>query len=713
MGWRDHAGARLLGAALSTLLAATLVQAPGVAGSTAATQPDRPPIYLVTLTGAGTAGSAQTAAQLEQRQDLVLAAVGGAEPVYRWTTALNGFAARLTDGQVATLRGRSDVSLVEANDIRRLTAGPATGRRLDGHRTPGTGDGRNTVIGLVDTGIWPESPLFATSPALGRGGFTGTCQAGQQWSADQCSAKLVGARWFVEGFGADRLRSSSYLSPRDDSGHGTQLASIAGGNARVDISVRGERLGRFSGSAPLARLAVYKSCWSAPDPADDGCATADVVTAVDRATADGVDVLNLPIDGADEPAAGFDTVDRALLGAAEADIVVVTAAGNDGGRSYAAHAVPWATTVGAATAPQPRGLLRLGARGPRLSGAMTDRRPVRGARLVRGAEVPSAGSSRTAARLCVPGSLDAARVAGRVVVCDRGRIGRVDKSAAVARADGAGMILVNNRAEQALDTDLHSVPTLQVRAGERPRLHHWLDRHPRGRVTLRPARDSRPPAGAAAWSAGGDPRESWVKPDLVAPGAGLLSARPMGRTSWGYLSGTSGASALVAGEAASLRASRPRWTEAEVRSALATSADSAGQSPLRQGAGVLDPAAATEPGLLFDTSPARYRGLLDGEVSGAWLNTPSLRFDPSRLKLGRSVRSVGPGRSVWSVRVEGLGEAKVSVAPAALTMRPGQVARFRMQVFPDTQGRLPAGEGTVVWTSSDGRTVRVPVVIAR
>lgn len=704
---------RLLGAALSTLLAAALVTAPSTSGAAPSPTPGPDRIYLVTLAGAGTSDSSATAAELEHRQDDVLAAIGSPDPVYRWTTALNGFAARLSDGQVTTLRARPDVSLVEPNDVRRLTAAPITGRRLDGHRQPGTGDGRDTVIGLVDTGIWPESPLFAPSPALGRTGFGGTCQPGQQWSADQCSAKLVGARWFVDGFGADRLRSSSYLSPRDDSGHGTQIASIAGGNARVDITVRGERLGRFAGVAPRARLAVYKACWSAPDPADDGCATADVVTAIDRATADGVDVLNLPIDAADEPSSGFDTVDRALLGAAEADIVAVTAAGNDGRSSYAAHAVPWATTVGAATAPQPRGVLRLGARGPRLHGAMTDRRPIRGARLVRGADVPAADATRTAARLCVPGSLDAGKVAGRIVVCDRGRIGRVDKSAAVARADGAGMVLVNNRPAQALDTDLHSVPTLQVRASDRARLHRWLDRHPAGPVTLRPTRDSRPAAGAAAWSAGGDPREAWVKPDLIAPGVGLLAARPIGGLSWGYLSGTSGASALVAGEAASLRGSYPRWTAAEVRSALATSAGTAGQSPLRQGAGVLDPAAATEPGLLFDTSPARYRGLLDGDVAGAWLNSPSLRFDSSRLKLGRSVRALGPGRSVWSVRVEGLGGVKVSVAPAVLTMRPGQVARFRMQVFPDAQGRLPAAEGAVVWTARDGRTVRVPVVTGR
>ena len=102
------------------------------------------------------------------------------------------------------------------------------------------------------------------------------------------------------------------------------MASIAVGNAGVSTGLDGLP-GRYAGAAPDARLAVYKACWSAPDPADDGCATADLVTAVDHAVQDGVDVLNLSVRGAPDTGA----VERALLGAAEAGVVVVAAAGND------------------------------------------------------------------------------------------------------------------------------------------------------------------------------------------------------------------------------------------------------------------------------------------------------------------------------------------------------------------------------------------------
>ena len=69
------------------------------------------------------------------------------------------------------------------------------------------------------------------------------------------------------------------------------------------------------------------------------------MAAIDQATEDRVDVLNVSVGGPAE----IDTVERALLGATEAGIVVVGAAGNRGDRSYAAHPSPWVVTVGATT----------------------------------------------------------------------------------------------------------------------------------------------------------------------------------------------------------------------------------------------------------------------------------------------------------------------------------------------------------------------------
>ncbi|UAL30876.1 S8 family serine peptidase [Nocardioides rotundus] len=409
-------------------------------------------LHLVTLRAGATPEDGESA----------LAAVEAPRPVYRWSRALRGYAVSLTRRQAEELQADPDVELVEPDRRLRLAGRPEA---ADPGASPYSRrqGGRGTVIGFVDTGLWPDSPLFADARGLGRpGGFAGRCQTGPGWPASACNGKVAGARWFLAGFGAENLRSSSAVSARDDSGHGTQMASLAAGNADVSVDLDGRDAGTYSGVAPRARVAVYKACWTAPDPADDGCSSADVVTAIDRAVADGVDVLNLSVAGS----RSFDTVERALLGAAEADVVVVAAAGNTGRTELASHTSPWVTTVGGLVGVQRRGEVRLDDGSLRLEGAMLSSGGTATVPVVRAADAATAGARREDARLCRPGSLDAGAVAGALVVCDRGVVGRVDKSAAVARADGVGMILLNrDSGPDGVAADLHAVPTVTWRAG--------------------------------------------------------------------------------------------------------------------------------------------------------------------------------------------------------------------------------------------------------
>ncbi len=204
--------------------------------------------------------------------------------------------------------------------------------------------GRGVVVGVVDTGIWPENPSFTGLPQRTPGtaralpGFHGACARAQDWSASDCTDKVVSARWFVSGFGEENLASTEYLSARDGTGHGSHVASVAAGDHGVRVQVDGQRFGTTSGMAPAARLAVYKACWTAPDPDDDGCSTADTVAAVDRAVADGVDVLSYSVSAREPAHDPDDSVERAFLGAASAGVFVATSAGN-GGRAgtVAAH----------------------------------------------------------------------------------------------------------------------------------------------------------------------------------------------------------------------------------------------------------------------------------------------------------------------------------------------------------------------------------------
>nr|WP_180934379.1 S8 family serine peptidase [Nocardioides ungokensis] len=242
-GVNRHLRRALVAAGSAAALVASTAALIGTSAPAQATATGPTQLYLVTLDGPGTSGyhgilpTPLNRVEMRQEQDAVLARVGEPEPVYRWTTALNGFAVRLTRAQADEVALAPHVTLVEKNAVRHLAGAPAhtAGLAGSGHQKGGAG----TVVGVVDSGIWPDSPLFADVPHLGRAprSFHGECQGGDDWDAATCNRKLVGARWFVDGFGADRVRTSSSLSARDDDGHGSEMASIAAGNAGVSVLV--------------------------------------------------------------------------------------------------------------------------------------------------------------------------------------------------------------------------------------------------------------------------------------------------------------------------------------------------------------------------------------------------------------------------------------------------------------------------------------------
>ena len=712
-----RAGVR--GAAGWFALAAALVTPWSFAPSSDADDDPAPgtELYLVALRSPGTSGYDGSlsvrdyrAAMLTQ-QDRLLDQVGESEPVYRWTTALNGFAVHLTTLEAGRLAAQPQVRLVERDTVRPVT-GTATSAPAAGPSYGASGaGGRGTVIGFVDTGVHPQSPVFAYRSGLGPRprSFRGSCEPVGTWDRSDCNDKIIGARHFVAGFGAGHLRSGADTSPYDDDGHGTQLASLAAGNAGVNALDGDQNHGTFSGSAPEARVAVYKACWSAPDPDDDGCSSADVVAAVDAAVADRVDVLNVAVAGSPT----LDTVDLALLGAAEQDVFVSAAAGNNGAR--AGHAQPWVTTVGGTTGPRRTGTLTL-ADGTVLSGAMTATRGVGPAQIVLARDIPAPGRSERDARYCVPGALDAGRAAGRLVVCDRGLVARVDKSAAVRLADGVGMVLVN-RSGNDLGADFHALPSLHLGAADGRLLRAALAR--RGALTGRLAREAARDVKARLLPTSGSGSGSGlsVEPDLVAPGAELLAATsPSGSEArWELTTGTSAATARVSGWAARVRAAHPDWPAARIRSALMTSGTSVGGEPgsLRQGAGQPRPDVALRPGLVYDVPRSAWRRALNRQDAER-LNLPSVLLSngPATATLTRRVTNVGSRSMYYSAQAWGFTSHRVQVTPAALRIGPGETRTVRIRVTARPGVRPRADSGWVAWRGANGTRARIPVVLA-
>lgn len=680
--------------------------------------------------------------RLLAEQDDVLAGIGHPQVAYRYTTALNGFAAELTTDQVKQLRGTPGVALVERSTTRRLDSVDSPGFLGTAQAWAANGGpddaGRDTVIGVIDSGIWPENPSFAALPNSSRTlpGFHGACQTGEQWNADDCNDKVIAARYFVKGFGQGHLAKAEYLSPRDGSGHGSHTASTAAGNHAVSVDIEGQDFGFSSGMAPAARIAAYKACWTAPNPEDDGCATADTVAAIDQAVADGVDVLSYSVAGSRN--AVTDSVELAFLNATASGVFVATSAGNTGpGAGTVSHASPWVATVGASTHHLYQGSVVLGDdAASSFVGAMVSDQDVPSSRLVLSADVPAPGATTQEAQICEIGSLDAAEVQDSIVVCDRGTTARVDKSVAVARAGGAGMILANVRPDS-VDADFHSVPTVHVDVAAADAIKDYVRAAGNQATAAIDASGSDATAvpQIAEFSARGPSAASdgdILKPDLTAPGVSVVSAVAPPSNSgrlWDLYSGTSMSTPHVAGLAAFVLSRRPGWSPAQVKSAMMTTANrlEGTAGPFAQGAGNIDPTEVLDPGLVFDADAGDYRAFLAGEgfVNADGTAVSDRRIDANQLNLpsiavgslagsttvSRRVTNLSGRSESFAPTVSGLDGLDVTVRPRQLTLSSGESARFTVR-FESTPAAVPGtfSKGALTWTGLQHQ-VRIPVVV--
>nr|GMC93067.1 Subtilisin-like protease SBT3.3 [Ipomoea batatas] len=221
------------------------------------------------------------------------------------------------------------------------------------------GDG--VIIGVLNTGIWPESVSFSDK-GLGPipSKWKGHCEAGKLFNpATACNKKVIGAKFFIKGVEAELGRklendteflSSELMSPRDMQGHGTHTSSTAAGSFAPNASYKGLGFGTARGGAPRARIAMYKVCWNFGDLP---CTSADIIQAIDEAIHDRVDVLSLSL-GSDTPQ--FSDVDIrsgiafAAFQAVEHGITVVCSGGNSGPVPQTiTNTPPWILTVAAST----------------------------------------------------------------------------------------------------------------------------------------------------------------------------------------------------------------------------------------------------------------------------------------------------------------------------------------------------------------------------
>ena len=679
---------------------------------------------------------------LEGRHRAALDAVGGASQVAGYHYSFNGFAAKLTRTQAINLTKVSGVVSVRA-DERKFPAtdnSPAfLGLSGDGgiwDQLGGQGAaGEDIIVGVIDTGIWPEHPSFDDEgydapPA----GWNGVCQTGEEWTADDCNNKLIGARYFFEGFGAgEDIVDEEYESARDADGHGTHTASTAAGNAGVEPELFGSDLGTgtLSGIAPRARVAMYKVCWN-----DEGCSNVDLVEAIDTAVADGVDVINYSI--------GSDTPDLlspdgiSFLFAADAGVFAAVSNGNAGpgfGTGGSPASVPWVTAVGASSQDRTfANTVTLG-NGATYSGASVTNAL---------ASTPLVDAADAGSELCIVGELDPAVVTGKAVLCKRGVNARVEKSEAVAEAGGVGMVLYNAVSPQEIVTDNHFVPSTHVVLEDGLEIKDYIASAGAGATAALSAGTFTPqeaPDMAAFSSRGPDlAAPDIIKPDVTAPGVVILAGNSptpfLGAPDQLFqaISGTSMSSPHTAGAAALLRQAHPTWSPAQIKSALMTTAHQdvnkedgeTPADPFDMGAGHIAPTPANDPGLLYDVGFIAYVRFLcgaaalnpagsfcarGGSIDPSDLNLPSIGVDglAGIQTVTRSVTSSG-GTGLYTVSVDAPPGIDVAVSPRTLNVRPRKPATYTVTL---TTSGAPLDEwtfGSLTW--SDGtHQVRSPIAV--
>ena len=682
---------------------------------------------------------------LRGRQNRAATAVD-ADPYYNYTTALNGFAAELTADQASGLARRDDVLAVVKDEMRhldtwhtpemlKLSGSNGVWRRLGGASSK-DGAGKGTVIGIVDSGVNSDSASFSETGGGVPESWNGVCTESDDddpEAAFECNDKLIGGRYFHEGYG--KVFDGEFLSPEDFGGHGSHTASTAAGNSGVKASAGGIDFAEISGMAPAAKVASYKVCWQEEDPEAGGCSGSDSVAAIDAAVKDGVDVINYSISGAlDNP---IDPVEVAFMYAADAGVFVATSAGNNGpGVSTVAHPSPWVTTVANATHFLYEGTLEF-ANGNSYIGASVATQDVPKAPIVTSVDAKAGDASEADAALCLPDTLDPAAAEGKIVICDRGDNPRAEKSQVVADAGGVGAV-VTNVPGGADDTvaDLHAVPTVHVRAEFRDDVYADAARadatamiHARknkGTTTTPPPAINSGSSRGPSLAADGD----LLKPDIAAPGTDVLAAVAPERNNdedFALYTGTSMSSPHIAGLALLFKQKYPNWSPMKIKSAMMTTAKNLNgdKSPFSQGAGFVTPRQFFDPGLVFDSDFDDWTAYLAGQDvtypdgtpisdvkrKASNTNTPSIALNDfaGRESVTRTVTNVDDTASTYSVQTRGLKGVKVTASPSSFTIAPGATQRVRLR-FERTKAAMGRyATGNVVFADGSHR-VRIPAV---
>ncbi|KAF8096953.1 hypothetical protein N665_0298s0023 [Sinapis alba] len=668
--------------------------------------------------------------------------------IYSYQHGFSGFAALLTSSQAKKISEHPSVIHVIPNRILNLKT-TRTWDLLGLSQVPtsfsssspssssvkgllnDTNMGSEAIIGLLDTGIWPESEVFndqGFGPIPKR--WRGKCKSGKDFNATiHCNKKLIGAKYYVKGLmaelGTRTFISKEFKSNRDAAGHGTHTATIAAGSFVANASFHGLAQGTVRGGAPRARIASYKVCWHFI-----GCSVADMWKAYDDAIHDGVDVLSVSIGGHVPESSEVDQVAYvAPFHAVAKGIPVVAAAGNDGpGAQSVVNVAPWFLTVAATT----------------LDRSFPTKITLGNNQTFYAESLFTGPDITTGLAFLESRSDNSTDVKGKTLLV----FGKPLSQESVATA----VILAQNVPDETYPYILTS-----YEIGADILQYIRTTRSPTVRISAATTLTGFPEAAKVAVFSSRGPNSvspAILKPDIAAPGVNILAALspldPDSHKGFGLLSGTSMSTPVVSGIIALLKCLHPDWSPAAIRSALVTTAWRTSKSgepifavgsnkkladPFDYGGGLVNPESAADPGLVYDMGIKDYisymcsAGYNDTSISRVLgkktncpypepsildINLPSITIPnlDQEVTLTRSVTNVGPKNSVYKAVVEPPLGITLTVYPTTLVFDSADKKVLSFTVTAKTSHKVNTGYffGSLTWT--DGvHDVRIPVSV--
>ncbi|KAL8557000.1 hypothetical protein ACS0TY_004467 [Phlomoides rotata] len=679
--------------------------------------------------------------ELESWYNSFLSLGGKTRIVHTYKNVMKGFAAKLSPHEVQMIQEYE--GFVHARRERKLALQTTHSTNFLGlHPDFGlwkhSNYGEGVIIGVVDTGIFPNHPSFNDQempPPPPK--WKGKCD----FNFTACNNKLIGARYFTSGHG----------TPLDDDGHGTHTTSTAAGSFVPRASSFGQANGIAAGVAPRAHLAVYKVCFDR-----SYCSESDVLAAMDAAIEDGVDVLSLSLGWHPEAPFPFNAVALGAYSAIQKGIFVSCAATNQGpSHGTLANVAPWILTVGASTID----------RKFKVTTVFGNKMEIEGEAVIQPNNFsqnflplvhPGKSSLDPNARFCT--SLSGVDVEGKIVVCEQSEafavaIGRVEE------AGGAGVILINQLTRGVTKLlEYLLLPTIQISYSDGLRIKSYINSTSEPVAKLSFQRtvigDDHAPSVAFFSSRGPSTQSPGIlKPDIIGPGVNILAAWPVSLegNELRFLlgSGTSMACPHLSGVAALIKSVHQNWSPAAIKSAIMTTADTVNlaNNPIEDqtlspadffatGAGQVNPSKAAEPGLVYDVEPDDYIPYLCGlqytdrevgiitqqkvncsrvsSIPELQLNYPSFSiiFGSRVQTCTRTVINVGEPNSSYVVKISAPPGVDVAVKPnkldfSKLKQKLTYELTFTRQLLNASNSNFT--QGFLTWTSSK-HLVRSPIV---